>query len=211
VIPNAPTDRGRQEVTTDLQFTDGQIIIAGLSNEEFASQLRVLKFPFTGVDPGTSVEIFHGAHGKLETRAPARTLAVYSIGGQANVLAAYTCTPLVKFPVSDLKSGAKIQGTTVAELGNRNRPLDMIVYQKGGKDYLLVSNSARGVMKVSVEHIDAEAGINSRISDTAGLPYETIKELAGVMQLDKLDDEHALVMVQRPGSSTMDLRAIELP
>jgi hypothetical protein len=211
VIPNAPTEKGRQEVTTDLQFADGQIIVAGLSNEEFASQLRVLKFPFTGVDPGTSVEIYHGAHGKLETRAPARTLAVYSIGGKPNVLAAYTCTPLVKFPVSDLKPGAKIQGTTVAELGNRNRPLDMVVYQKDGKDYLLVSNSARGVMKVSVEHIDAEAGINSRISGTAGLPYETIKDLAGVMQLDKLDDAHALVMVQEPGSSTLNLRAIELP
>ena len=50
------------------------------------------------------------------------------------MLAAYTCTPLVKLPVSELKAGAHVKGTTIAELGNRNRPLDMIVYQKDGKD-----------------------------------------------------------------------------
>ncbi len=139
-LPNAPSDKGRQDVTTDLQFAGGQVIVAGLSNEEFGSQLRVIPFPFDKVASGTSVEIYHGAHGRFETKAPVRTLAVFDIAGKPNVLAAYTCTPLVKFPLSDLKPGSKVKGTTVAELGNRNRPLDMIVYKKGGKDYLLLSN-----------------------------------------------------------------------
>ncbi len=109
-IPNAPSDnRKRQEVTTDLQFTGGQIIVAGLSNEEFASQLRVLDFPFKKVAGGTGVEIYHGSHGKLETHAPVRTFAVFDIAGEPNVLAAYTCTPLVKFPLSDLKPGGKVR------------------------------------------------------------------------------------------------------
>jgi peptide-methionine (R)-S-oxide reductase len=30
-------------------------------------------------------------------------------------MAAYTCTPLVKIPVADLKAGAKVKGTTIAE------------------------------------------------------------------------------------------------
>jgi len=47
---------------------------------------------------------------------------------------AYTCTPLVQFAIPDLKPGAKVKGKTIAELGNRNRPLDMIDYQKDGKD-----------------------------------------------------------------------------
>ena len=85
-IPNAPAEgRKRQEVTTDLQFTGGQIIVAGLSNEEFASQLRVLNFPFKEAAGGTGVEIFHGAHGKLETHSPVRTLAVFDISGKPNV------------------------------------------------------------------------------------------------------------------------------
>jgi hypothetical protein len=208
-LPHPATDRGRQDVTTDLQFTDGQVIVAGLSNEEFASQLRVLAFPFKKVEPGTSVEIFHGSHGRLETRSPVRTLAVFDIAGQPNVLAAYTCTPLVRFPLSDLKPANKIKGTTVAELGNRNRPLDMIVYKKDGKDYLLMANSSRGVMKVDVGNIDKTDGITERIPGTAGLPYDTIKELKGVTQLDKLDDEHALILVQ--SDSGMNLKAIALP
>ena len=57
----------------------------------------------------------------------------------------------MKFPVSELKAGAQVKGTTIAELGNRNRPLDMIVYQKDGKDYLLLANSSRGVMKIPTE------------------------------------------------------------
>ena len=209
-IPNAPTEKGRQEVTTDLQFTDGKVIVAGLSNEEFASQLRVLPFPFATTDKGTSVEIYHGAHGKLETNSPVRTLAVFDIGGQPNVLAAYTCTPLVKFPLSDLKPGTKVKGTTVAELGNRNRPLDMIVYQKDGKDYLLMANSSRGVMKVKVENIDKTDGISNRISGTAGLPYDTIAELKGVTQLDKLGKDQALILVQSD-SGALNLKSVALP
>jgi hypothetical protein len=198
-------------VTTDLQFTGGQVIVAGLSNEEFASKLRVLDFPFKEAADGASVEIFHGAHGKLETHSPVRTLAVFDVAGQPNVLAAYTCTPLVRFPLSDLKPGGKIRGTTVAELGNRNRPLDMIVYQKDGKDYLLINNSSRGVMKVDVAKIDSTDGITDHVKGggTAGLTYDTIKELTGVTQLDKLDKDRAVILVQT--DSGMNLKAVALP
>ncbi len=211
-IPNAPAEKGRQEVTTDLQFTNGTVLVAGLSNEEFASTLRVIPFPFAEVDKGAGVEIWHSAHGKFETASPVRTFAVFDIGGQPNVLAAYTCTPLVKFPLSDLKPGSKVKGTTIAELGNRNRPLDMIVYKKDGKDFLLMSNNARGVMKVDVENIDKAGGITDAVKGggTAGLPYETIKELKGVTQLDKLDKDHVLLLVQSD-SGSLNLKAIQLP
>jgi hypothetical protein len=87
------------------------------------------------------------------TNAPIRTFTPYEIAGNAHLLAAYTCTPLVKIPVSDLKPGAKVKGTTVAELGNGNTPLDMVVYNKGGKDYLLMINTSRGVMKIDLEKV----------------------------------------------------------
>jgi hypothetical protein len=213
-LPNAPKaeSRGRQDVTTDLQFAGGQIIVAGLSNEEFGSQLRVIPFPFAEVGNGASVEIWHTAHGLFETKSPVRTFAVFDVGGQPNVLAAYTCTPLVKFPLSDLKPGSKVKGTTIAELGNRNRPLDMIVYQKDGKDYLLMANSARGVMKVNVENIDKTQGLTASVKGggTAGLPYETIKDLQGVVQLDRLDKDHALLLVQAENGAK-SLKAIALP
>src|ERR1700722_3934676 len=106
----------------------------------------------------------------------------------ANLLAAYTCTPLVKIPVADLKPGVHVKGTTIAELGNRNRPLDMIVYKKDGRDYLLLNNSDRGVMKIPTEGAEKAPGIVKRVSDREGLKYETIKSLKNVSQLDALGD-----------------------
>jgi len=209
-IPNAPQDKQRQDVTTDLQFTDGKVLVAGLSNEEFASQLRMIPFPFAPVDKGTSIEIYHGSHGRFETKAPVRTFAVFEIAGEPNVLAAYTCTPLVKFPVAELKPGSKVKGTTVAELGNRNRPLDMVVYNKDGKNWLLMSNSARGLIKVDLATVDKSEGITERIPDVAGLPYTTIEEYKKVDQLDRLDKDHALLLVKSDGGA-LALRAIELP
>ena len=67
----------------------------------------------------------------------------------------------------------------------------MIVYQKDGKDYVLMSNNSRGLMKISLVDVDKTQPITKHVNDKAGLPYETIKDLKGVMQLDRLDKENA--------------------
>lgn len=217
-LPNAPDPskkdrRGnsqRQESITDLEYVNGRVVVAGLSNEEFSSKLRTIPFPFTEADAGTSVEIFHGSHGQLETHAPVRTFVSYTINDQPHLLAAYTCTPLVKVPLVELKPGKKVRGTTVAELGNHNRPLDIIVYEKDGKDYLLIANNARGVMKVAAAQLGDAEGIESRVPDTAGVGYETVEGLKGVQQLDKLGDKQALLLVEAsPG--VLNLQTVPLP
>src|SRR5207253_2312847 len=107
------------------------------------------------------------------------------------------------------KPGQKVKGTTIAELGNHNVPLDMVVYSKDGKRYILVANTARGLMKVTTEGIDKAAPITTRIPETAGLKYETIKGVEGVVQLDAFDKEHALVLQKTKNG--YDLNTIELP
>ena len=200
----------RTEAITDLHYVDGQVFLAGLSNEEFASKLRSVPFPFATSDGGTSVEIYHGAHGAWETRSPVRTFVPYAIQKESHLLAAYTCTPLVKFPVKDLKPGSKLVGTTIAELGNRNRPLDMIVYTKDGAEFLLMSNSSRGVMKMSTKGIEGQGPITTPVEGTKGLPYETLADWKGVEQLDKLDDGNALVLTRAEGGA-LDLKTVPLP
>jgi hypothetical protein len=207
--PGEGKNNQRAEAITDLAYADGRVIVAGLSNEEFASNLRSIPFPFKAADPGSAVEIFHGAHGRFETKSPVRTFAVYSLAKQPNVLAAYTCTPLVRFPLNDLKPGTKVRGTTVAELGNRNRPLDIVIYQSGGKDYALMANSSRGVMKIQLENLEKVRGITEKINDKAGTPYETIASLKGVDQLDLLNKEHAVILVRDGGP--LSLKTIPLP
>lgn len=210
-LKNAKIDR-RAEAITSLAYVEGKLIVAGMSNEEFASTLRSIPFPFEKVDNGTSVEIYHGAHGRFETNAPIRTFVPYQISGADYLVAAYTCTPLVRVPVADLKAGTKVKGTTIAELGNRNRPLDMVVYTKDKKDYLLMANSARGVMKISTDGLGETAAITTPVKGggSEGQKYETIEALKGVMQLDKLDADHALILVQEEDKS-YTLRSIDLP
>jgi hypothetical protein len=200
----------RSQSITDLAFVDGRVYVAGLSNEKFASRLISIPYPFAQVDNGTSVEIYHGAHGQFETRSPIRTFAAYKIKGEPYLMAAYTCTPLVKFPLAALKPGSHYKATTVAELGNHNNPLDMIVYQKDGKDYILTANSSRGVMKISTDGLAEAASITEHIQDTAGLPYKTITGLKDVVQLDLLDKDNALVIVGQPGGA-QNLETVPLP
>lgn len=200
----------RTDAITDIGYVNGQVLVAGLSNEEFASSMRSIAYPFTGAGPkGASIEIFHGAHGRFETAAPVRTFITYDIAGKANVLAGYLCTPLVKIPVDEFKPGAKIKATTIAELGNMNRPLDMISYKQAGKDVILMANSARGVMKLDARDIDKYASIEQRIPDKAGVPYTTIGELRGVTQLDKVDETSAVIVVADAGKTS--LQTIALP
>jgi hypothetical protein len=219
-LPNPPEDKetgsgrrkqnNRNVAITDMAYVDGTIVIAGLSNEEFASNLRAIPYPFNDVNRGANIEIFHGNHGRLETRAPIRTFVPISFGGNPQIIAAYTCTPLVRIPLSELRPGVKIRGTTVAELGNFNQPLDIIAYQKDGKNFLLLANAARGVMKISTEGLLTREGITERVSGkTAGQPYETIKSWKGVKQLDQLDDANAVVLIEEDGKA--DLRTLPLP
>ena len=101
---------------------------------------------------------------------------------------------------------------TIAELGNRNRPLDMIVYNKDGKDYLLMANSARGVMKISTDELDQNPGLTEPVrgGGVAGQSYETIESMVGVVQLDKQDDQHALVVIAKE-NGPLSLQSVELP
>jgi hypothetical protein len=220
-LPDAPVDgvvgqgnrqsNPRNESITDIAFLEDRVLVAGLSNEEFASTLRAIPFPFETVKNGTSVEIFHGAHGRFETRSPIRTFVPFNVGNEPQLLAAYTCTPLVQFPLKELTPGAKIKGKTIAELGNRNRPLDMIVYQKDGKDYLLMANSSRGIMKIDTAQIEKADKIEDPVkSETKGVSYETIESWKNIDQLDKFDKDHALV-IRRNDAGALNLEALPLP
>ncbi len=212
-VPGATGSTNRAEAITSMAFVDDKLILAALSNEEFASSLRAFAFPFKDADKGVSVEMYHAAHQKLETNSPIQTFTPYKVSGADYLIASYTCTPLVRVPVADLKPGAKVKGTTVAELGNRNKPLDIIVYSKGGKDYALLANSVRGVMKISLDGVDKAEGLTNPVTGggTAGAKFEKIEGLEGVVQLDRLDADHALLVVQDKETKSLSLKTIALP
>ncbi len=67
-------------------------------------------------------------------------------------------------------------------------------------------------MKVSTEDLERENGLSEPVKGggTAGQSYETIETLSDVVQLDKLDDLHAVVMVQ-PKGAPASIQTIDLP
>lgn len=209
-LPNPPTqDNQKTNTITQVRYVDGKVLVAGLSNEEFSSNMKVIPFPFAPADRGALVEMYHGSHARYETNSPIRTFVPYTIDHKQFILAAYTCTPLVKIPVSELKSGAKIQGTTIAEMGAGNQPLDMVAYKKNGQEYILMANSNHGVTKLNMAHVETYQAIATPISGTAGVPFTTISELKNVRHLQAYDDQHALILSGTSGA--MDLRTISLP
>jgi hypothetical protein len=215
-LPNPPAAatsgrNNRMSSITDMAFTDGRLYLAGLSNEEFASKFWSVAYPFQPVDNGTSVEIYHGNHGAFETRSPVMAFVPARIDGQPTLIAGYTCTPLVKFPVSDLKPGAKVMGTTIAELGAGNQPIDMVLYTKDGREYLLMTNTRHGVMKIATAPFASAAGITARVGGTAGVPFEKIASMANVLQLDRLDATHSIVLARAAAAGTLDLEVVILP
>lgn len=197
----------RVAAISDLNYFEGKVMVSGLSNEEFASTFRSIPFPFKAEQMQASLEIYHAAHGKYETHAPIKTFLPIKIDGKANLIAAYTCTPLVVFPLDQLQPGEHTTGQTVAELGNWNVPLDIIQMEKDGKAYLLMANSSRAVMKIGVTDIanynDSLTEKVAQRSGTAGIDFINLP-FANVQQLAKLSDNH-FIMLQRKGNGDLDL------
>lgn len=204
---DAKDRRGQQlriSSISDIGFADGKLMVSGLCNKEFSSSFRSITFPFTGKQEDEStLEMYHTSHGRYETTSPIRTFTTAEIDGKKYMVASYTCTPLVLFPMDELKPGAHVKGRTIAEMGNQNTPSDMI-WLKTDKNYLVMANSNRPAVKVSYDDIKSFQGsLTQQVPGSGGtnftkLPYEK------VLQLDKLDDGRAVVM-QRQANGEVDL------
>ncbi|HSL71553.1 MAG TPA: hypothetical protein VK864_15005, partial [Longimicrobiales bacterium] len=209
-IPNAPAPNPsarrnpRTFTVTDLAFADGQLFIAGLSNEEFSSAFRRMAYPFGGRVGTTTLEIYHVSHGQNETNAPVMTFLPHSIGGKSYILAAYTCTPLVAFELESMHDGKHVFGRTVAELGAGNQPLDMIAYTKDGRESILIANSRHPLMRVDPADIADGTALKSPTRET-GIARVPISQ-TGIKQLADLDAQYVVVL--QSGTNGLDLRTI---
>lgn len=211
--PEEKTQRGgskRALSITDIAFSEGQLFVSGLSNEEFASSVRRIPFPFKDDAASNTLEIFHAAHNKFETHAPIETFMPVRLKGQPFLLASYTCTPLAAFPLAELQSKKHVRGTTLAELGGGNRPLDMITYQKEGKDYILIANSNRTLISLAAEDLEKAQPLTTGVTQaykSAGVGYLSIAQV-GVLQLDNLNSAHVVVIQRDVENGTLNLRSL---
>jgi len=134
----------------DLEFYEGELFVAGVAYDNFRSALRRISYPFDGTQHVAAVEMFHIAHDQYESRAPIRAMSVQEIDGKAQLVAAYTCSPVVLVPLAEIVDGAKISARTIIDLGN-GQPLDMIAFERNGQPMLFVTNNSRSPQVIPVE------------------------------------------------------------
>lgn len=189
----------RSDAITDIAFDNGKVYIAGLSNEEFRAALWTAPYPFNKDVNANTLEIFHGAHGKWETASPIRAFLPYQLNNQRQFLAAYLCTPLVTIDAQKLESGKHVKGRTVAEFGSGNFPIDMVLYQNKGKDYILMSNSALPLLLFDPEDVANYKGeITEEVEGyLAGVEY-TPRSGSGVQQLADFNSKYILATQRLP-------------
>lgn len=214
---------------TDVACASDRVIAAGSCNEEFASKIFSIPMPLENGATASvfSAETYHVAHRKWETRAPISSFVCEVEDGKTNVVGAFACTPIAKFPVGDLKSGAQVKGVSMVELGSGNRPIDMFTYAKGGKHWLVTQTQrfhqplfgpsnlwgARvdmDLLKPNSPDKTNEKAVRRDVKqakDPQGI--EIVDALFGAVQTDKLSDEEAVVIKDNGGKLAMEV--VSLP
>jgi hypothetical protein len=206
--------KARVDTISDMAFADGKLFVTGLSNEEFASTMRIYSFPFNKEDSTTSLEIYHGSHGKYETDAPVRAFLPIRINGKPSLLASYLCTPLVVFSMDELVNKKHVKGRTIAELGDGSYPLDMVEFHFKDKAYVLIVNSTRGVILVNEDYLSQPLpNITEQIEGTAGIPFEHPRTVGGVLHAGNYGDKKLVFLRRDPFNGELQLvsREIDLP
>ena len=210
----------RSMTIVDMKFHDGELYIAGISNEEFASTLRRVPYPFTDEISETKIKIYHDAHSQWETRAPIRAMTFANIDGKDTLVAAYACSPLVLIPVEDLKNGAQIEGHVIGDMGN-GQPISMFNFKYNGADSIFVTNAAhspRIIPIASLQHAKVMTEANSPypphyfLSDTAGLPSgpvgNAVMFVGSSLHADLLNDKFIISLTRNANSGKLILEAL---
>ena len=215
-VPTAETLEFGQPLNTlaitDIDYYNGELFVAGVSNEEFSSKLRRIPYPFTNEISTSSIEIWHAVHAQYETRAPIITQTITELDGEPTLIAIYACTPIVRIPLAELTDGAEVRGTMIGEMGFGNTPLDIVPYVNGwdGTSNVVVTNTNRSAASINLAAIaGADAmphgeGVQNVFS-VEGV-YQFPLPMSGTLHLDTLDDTYALVVRHSPE----DVRNIQL-
>jgi hypothetical protein len=220
----APVDK-----ITDVAWAEEFVLLAGRANEEFASKIFSIPAPLAHEAKATiaSAETYHVAHGRWETKAPMQTILPYQEDGKRYLVGAFTCTPLVKYPLDELKPNAKVKGISMVELGQGNQPQDMFLYEKDGHSYVLVNTLRRfgspfGPSKYWTARVDLDLlRQNDKTNEKATRRIDNqlqpltdrikmVEAYHGVVHMDRLDKDHALVLREN-GDKGLSLEPLPLP
>jgi hypothetical protein len=172
-MPPLPRDVAKGEIALstlaimDMEFYKGELFVAGVATDNFLSSLRRISYPFDGTQSITNVDMYHVTHDQYESRAPIRAMSVQEIDGRPQLVAAYTCSPIVLVPLEDITDGAKISASTIMDYGN-GQPLDMIPFEMQGQSMLFVTNDSRSPQFIPVAGLNGATVVTHEDFDRGG-------------------------------------------
>ncbi len=213
-VPLPKGDKAPVTLVTDVLWIDNRLIASARCNEEFASKIFSADGPLKHEKAGSvySAETYHISHRRWETKAPMSVMIPYEENGEHYIIGAFSCTPVVKYPIDEIKPGAKIKGISMIELGSGNRPLDMFAYEKNGKPRVLTNTfrfhhekrpygpSPHLAFRFDQELLGGEESVNEDATRRLGKKGPTTDKIGiaedfhGVVQMSLLDQKTALAL-----------------
>ncbi|MFP6686241.1 MAG: hypothetical protein VB934_16100 [Polyangiaceae bacterium] len=126
----------------EIAWTDTHVVASALEQSWTYSQMVTIALPFThgaATTVGTT-KVYHRAHKKWETHAPINSFTTYVDNGAPYIAGGFTCTPLVRYPVSLLAQGmTQAEGATPFDYGSQKHTRDLIYYKNANGAYLLAN------------------------------------------------------------------------
>ena len=230
-----PKGKGPTKLITDVTWAKDRILVTAQANETFASKFLSIKLPLSPKSAGAvfSAETYHVAHRRWETRAPIRVAIPYEENGENYLVGAFTCTPVVKYRIDDMKPTGKIKGQSIIELGSGNRPIDMFVYEKrtekGKKKYILMNTyrfhhkrrpvgpSPFWTVRIDFDLLAEDEEVNEKALKRVDGKYQPVTDRAvivesfhGVTHMDKLNNQQA-VAIRANKAGQFGLEVLPLP
>ena len=137
----------------DMEYHEGELFVAGVAFDNFLSTLRRMSYPFDGSQSAANVEMYHISHDQFETRAPIRAMSIQKVDGKTQLVAAYTCSPIVLIDLEEIVDGAKISARTLMDYGN-GQPLDLVSYSAQGEEMLFLTSNSRSPHVIPVSSLN---------------------------------------------------------
>jgi hypothetical protein len=201
-----------------MEYHQGELFVSGISNEEFSSVLRRLPFPFNGTESISNIEMYHIVHDNYESRAPIRSMVVKQIDGIDQLVAGYTCSPLVLIPLKELADGAKVKARTIGDMGN-GQPIDMVPFRVNGEEMLFVTNNSRSPLVIPVAELhnakvvtDQDFERGAKLDLDPLMPYGPVGKsimFTGVsLRIDLLNEKQFVSLNRDVESGSLDLETV---
>jgi hypothetical protein len=201
-----------------MEYYKGELFVSGISNEEFSSVLRRLPYPFNGTESISNIEMYHIVHDNYESRAPIRSMSVKHIDGIDQMVAAYTCSPLVLIPLDELKDGSKVKARTIGDMGN-GQPIDMVPFSIDGEEMLFVTNNGRSPLAIPVRGLHNAKVVTDEDFERGGkldlnplMPFgpigKSIMFSGASLRIDLLNEKQFVSLNRDAETGSLDLETV---